>query len=102
MEARRGYCSEKIKKEVYIEILDKLGEMQKTVYDAVKSLQPCSNEDVAIYLKKFPNETIPRIYELRGLGLVIYAGEGKSARSGRKVSLWKTVPVNPQLSLFGR
>ncbi len=101
MKARKGYCSEKIRDEVYVELLDKLSGMQKKVYDAIKEIEPCSNEEVAMHLAKFPNETIPRINELRELGLVRFAGMKKSERTGRAVSLWKTVEVNSQLNLFG-
>ncbi len=101
MKARKGYCSEKVRDEVYVELLDKLSAMQRTVYDAIKEIQPCSNEDVAVHLGKFPNETIPRIYELRELGVIEFAGTKENPRTGRTVSLWRTVPVNPQLNLFG-
>ncbi len=101
MKVREGYYSEKVRDEIYIELLDKLSAMQRTVYDAIKKLQPCSNEDVAVHLGKFPNETIPRIKELRDLGAVRFAGVKENPRTGRPVSLWETTPVNPQLNLFG-
>ncbi len=99
MKYREGYCSEEIRNEAYAEILDNLSGMRKVVYNAIKELEPCTNEEVARHLGKYPHETIARINELRKIGLVIFAGKKKSERSGRSASLWRRAKVNPQLRI---
>jgi aspartate/glutamate racemase len=101
MKAREGYFSEKIRDIAYIEQLDKLGNMQRKVYDVIKKYQPCSTEFIAITLNVYPHQITPRVKELREMGLVYFYDIGQSPTSGKAVSLWKITRIDPQLRLFG-
>lgn len=101
MKVREGYYSEKNRNEAYVGLLDSLSKMQMQVYNIIKDYGPVSNEEIAKILKLYPNNITPRVYELRKLGLVEYSGESKAVSSNRSVSLWKIVPLNNQLQLFG-
>lgn len=100
MKTREGYYSEKIRDGRLEVIFDNINRMQYKVLKIIENNGPLSNEEIALIMKKYPHEITPRVKELREKGLVEYAGEGISKRSGAKVSLWKEAPPNAQTNLF--
>lgn len=99
MKIREGYIPEQVKIKNLGLILDELGRRQREVLEAIKRLQPCTNEDIAAELGRYPHTITPRVLELRQLGLVELAYEGKSS-SGRPVCYWKIKQENIQLNLI--
>ncbi len=100
MKEREGYYSEQLRNRSLESILDKLGDKQRDVYNIIVKWQPISNERIAEHLGIYPHQVTPRVYELREMGLVEFAGESISELSKRKVSLWRVNPEGKQLSLF--
>jgi len=100
MKVREGYYSEQIRNKSFEEILDILGERQKQVLLILKEYGKLSIEDIARLLDVYPHQVCPRIKELRELQLVEFAGESRSDRSKRKVSLWKLKQLPEQLRLL--
>lgn len=94
---REGYRSEQIRNEAFAYV--DLGKMQGKVLEAIRELQPISNDGIASHLGIYPHQVTPRVLELRELGLVEFCGEGFSGISKRKVSLWRINPNGTQLSL---
>lgn len=66
-----------------------VGNKQKEVYMAIERLGEANNKDIARLLGKEINTITPRVVELRSMGLVIWAGDAKDPRTGRKTSYWK-------------
>jgi len=66
-----------------------VGNKQKEVYKAIEMLGEANNKDIARLLGQEINTITPRVVELRSLGLVIWAGDAKDPRTGRKTSYWK-------------
>lgn len=99
MATRAGYFSEKIRNIAYIEQLDKLGNMQRKVYEVIKKYQPCSTEFIALTLNVYPHQVTPRVKELRDMNLIYFYDIGQSPTSGKAVSLWKTTKINLQYHL---
>ncbi|AFH47809.1 Hypothetical protein IALB_0095 [Ignavibacterium album JCM 16511] len=97
---REGYFSEKLRDIAYAEQIDKLGNMQRKVYDIIKKHGPCSTEFIAITLNCYPHQITPRVKELREMNLVYFYDIGVSPTSGKAVSLWKATKIDPQLKLF--
>lgn len=100
MKVREGYFSKKVRDIAYAGQLDKLGNMQRKVYDVIKKYGPCSTEFVAITLNCYPHTITPRVYELREMKLIELYDIGTSPTSGKAVSLWKCTKLDPQLKLF--
>ena len=99
MKTREGYFSEKVRKFSYATQLDKLGNMQRKVYNVIKTHGPCSTEAIAIILKVYPHTITPRVKELREKKLVYFYEIGVSPTSGKAVSLWKVTRIDPQYKL---
>ncbi len=99
MTVREGFYSEEIRNRSFEEILDHLGKIQKQVYDVIELLEPCSNEEIAKHLNKYPNCITPRVKELRELGLVEFCQKGKSKTTKKKVSLWKIIRPESQTEM---
>lgn len=89
MKIREGYYSEQIRNSAFSEIYSKLNEKQKNVFEIIFHNQPIYSEKIANLLGVYPHEISPRVLELRKLGIVEFAKEGKSDISNKKVSLWK-------------
>lgn len=100
MRERHGYRSEQNRNLALAMVLDSINAMQRKVYDTIVALGRCSNEDIAKELGVFPNQVTPRVYELREQKLVEYAGDAKSHRSGRTVTLWRASQLDNQYTLF--
>jgi len=98
MKEREGYKSEQIRDESFGE-LDGASKMQQVVYKCIMENAPISNETIGRKLKLRINSVTPRVKELRELGYVEFAGEGKSRTTGRKVSMWRPTPVQPQFQM---
>lgn len=100
MKTREGYHSEQIRNDALSSILDDLNERQRQVYNIIRKWQPISNERIAQHLNCHPHQVTPRVFELREMGIVEFAGESHSEISSRKVSLWRISPDGKQMSLF--
>ncbi len=98
MKVREGYYSEQIRNKSFAFV--NLNQRQKEVFEIIAKWQPISNESIADHLNVFPHQITPRVYELRELGMVEFAGEGQSRISNRKISLWRINTNGTQLSLF--
>jgi predicted transcriptional regulator len=72
----------------YKEIEPTLGERQKEVYLAIKSLVETDNLLLSRYLRLPINSITPRVLELRKLGLVKKVRVGKSIVTNRNVNFW--------------
>lgn len=97
MRQREGYRPEQIRNEAFAYV--DLGESQKKVLSVIEKWQPISNESIAKHLGVYPHQVTPRVLELRELGYVKFYAEGRSERSGKKVSLWVINPDGKQLEL---
>ena len=86
--------------QVKIHLLRNIYKLGGFVYNIIVKWQPISNERIAEHLGIYPHQVTPRVYELREMGLVEFAGESISELSKRKVSLWRVNPEGKQLSLF--
>ena len=99
MKTRSGYHSEQIRNLAYLDILELLNERQKVVYQIIVEFYPISTEEIAEILGVYPNYITGRVYELRDeLKLIELHGFGKSAKSGKSVSLWKPKQIDPQMA----
>lgn len=98
MREREGWKSEQIRNEAFF--YADINGNQKKVLEAIRMLQPVSNERIAEHLGWYPHQVTPRVLELRQLGYVEWAGESVSAISKRRVSLWRIKQDGKQLSLF--
>lgn len=98
MKAREGWHSEQVRNESFKEVLPELGELQREVYEVVRSNGRITTEQIAELTGRYVHSIAGRIHELRELGYVEFCGTAVSARSGRKVSLWRI--KNKQLNLF--
>lgn len=97
MREREGYKPEQIRNKAFAYV--DLSKRQKEVYNIIQKWQPISNESIASHLNLHPHQVTPRVLELRQMGYVTFAGEGKTA-DGRPFSFWKINPNGKQLTLF--
>lgn len=97
MREREGYKPEQVRNKA-LALVD-LNKRQQEVYDIIEKWQPISNESIAKHLGLYPHQVTPRVLELRQMGYLIFAGEGKTA-DGRPFSFWKINPEGTQLTLF--
>lgn len=73
----------------YREIYDKLGPKQAQVLNVFKGSQALTNMEVAEILGWSINRVTPRVYELRGEGLLKEAGKRHCSITGRLAIAWK-------------
>lgn len=99
MKVREGYYSEQIRDKNFGLILDELSNRQREVLEVIKQIGPCTSEQIAELLGRYPHTITPRVLELRKLDLVEYSHEGKSP-AGRPVSYWKIKRRVIQLNLI--
>lgn len=81
----------------YDDIIDKLPQARKEVFDVIKRRGEVSNEEIAEELKKYPHQITPRTGELRDLGLVEISSIGKSHRSKKSVCRWRVKPYQGKI-----
>ena len=98
MKARDGYYPEQIRNESLRETLPELGKLQQEVYDVVRASGPITTQAIAHRTGRYIHSITGRIFELRDMGYVEFAGSTVSPETGRKVSMWKV--TNKQLTLF--
>ncbi len=104
MKVREGYYSEQIRNNAFANV--HLSKRQLEVLEVIERWQPICNEDIADHLGVHPHQVTPRTLELRKLGLVQFAGTGKSRLSKveynyrQGVSLWMITKDLEQPSLF--
>jgi len=96
---REGYKPEQVRNKALFSVLDDLSRRQAEVYSIIEKFQPISNESIAKHLNVYPHQVTPRVLELRELGIVEWAGEGKTL-DNRPFSFWKINPNGKQLTLF--
>ena len=77
----------------YQEIRPRLGKKQKEVYKILKAARDThfyfSNCELAFFLNWPINTVVPRVKELRDLGLVVLSRKRLCERTGRLVMAWK-------------
>lgn len=96
---RPGYLSEITRNLSFEEIIEKLPEKRKAVYQTIKNYKyPISNERISDILNVPLHYVTPRTGELRDMELIEVTGYGISS-TGKKVALW--VIKEKQLEIFG-
>jgi len=87
-------------------VLRTIGKKQIEVLNAIKKIQPCSDQMIAEYLRYTINRVTGRRNELVTMGQIIECGKMKN-KYGRNVTIWKVLSkmVLPneviQTDLFG-
>lgn len=97
MKTREGYYPEQIRDQSLKDTLPELGKLQREVYEVICSGK-CTTEEIAERLGRYIHSITARVFELRDMGYVEYAGSVISPRSNRKVSQWQI--SQKQLNLF--
>jgi len=98
MKIREGYYPEQIRNDSLKETLPELGKLQSEVYEVISRTGRMTTEEIATALGRYVHSITARVFELRDMGYVEYAGFTISNKTNRKVSLWKT--TTKQLNLF--
>lgn len=70
-------------------IKDNIGAKQYQVLCAISILGECNNQELARHLGWEINRITPRVYELRGKGLVAESWREKDAVTGRLTNYWR-------------
>lgn len=63
---------------------------QKSVLNVIKALGQCTNEEVAIQLDKYPNQTSGRFTELKNKGQIVEVGTKKV--NGKTHTIYELAP----------
>jgi len=71
-------------------IQNNLGAKQYDVFCAISILGECNNQEIARHLGWEINRITPRVYELRGKGLVTESRRERDVVTGRLTNYWKT------------
>lgn len=98
MKTREGYYPEQNRDQSLKDTLPGLGKLQQEVYEVILCCGKCTTEQIAEILGRYIHSITTRVFELRDLGLVKYAGNTISEKTRRKVSLWEI--DQKQLTLF--
>lgn len=98
MKIREGYLSEQIRNNSLKDTLPELGELQAEVLEHIRQAGKATTEEIAVALGRYVHSVTARVFELRDMGYVEFAGSCVSKKTNRKVSLWK-IKTN-QLKLF--
>ena len=75
----------------YINILENLGEKQRIVYQAIRSLKSANNYMIANHLSLKINQVTGRVFELREFGVVRENKRDTCPETGQLTSFWKVV-----------
>lgn len=97
MKVREGYYPEQNRNQSLKDTLPELGRLQREVLDVITS-GTCTTEEIAEKLGKYVHSITGRVFELREMGYVEFAGSTVSEKTRRTVSLWKV--SQKQLKLF--
>lgn len=97
MKTREGYYPEQNRNQSLKDTLPELGKLQREVYEVISSGK-CTTEEIADKLGKYVHSITGRVFELRDMGYIEYAGSVISGKTNRKVSQWKI--SQKQLKLF--
>lgn len=97
MKVREGYYPEQNRSQSLKDTLPELGRLQREVLDVITS-GTCTTEEIAEKLGKYVHSITGRVFELREMGYVEFAGSTVSEKTRRTVSLWKV--SQKQLKLF--
>lgn len=98
MKTREGWYPEQNRNDSLEDTIPQLGTLQAEVYNAVRSAGKCTTEEIATKLGRYVHSITARVFELRDMGYVEFAGTIKSDKTKRRVSLWKV--TTQQLKLF--
>ena len=66
-----------------------ISKRQAQVYEAIMTLEKCTNRQIAQALGWDINRVTGRVSELREKHVIIYAGDYKDSETNRTVNLWK-------------
>lgn len=98
MKTREGYYPEKIRDQSLKDTLPELGRLQTEVLDIIRAAGEITTEEIATRTGRYVHSITARVFELRDMGYVEFAGSVISNKTKRKVSLWKIKAH--QLNLF--
>lgn len=97
---REGWHSEQIRNQSLKDILTDLKGLQLEVYNIIKENEPITTEGISDKSGRRVHSITARVFELREMKCVEFAGHTVSGTTGRKVSLWKTKVCGTQLQLL--
>jgi len=73
----------------YADVLEQLGERQKEVFRVLRELKTANNTMIAEKIGLPINSVVPRIYELRKMGVVIFYKKDLCPITNKKTIFWK-------------
>ena len=73
----------------YADVLENLGERQSLVFSTLRTLKFASNFQLSKVLRLPVNQIVPRIYELRSMGVVMFYKKDICPETKKKVVYWK-------------
>mgnify|MGYP000265220147 CR=1 FL=1 len=77
--------------ESYVKVLESLGKRQMVVLKAIDKIEPCNNTQIANYLNLPINTVVPRVYELRKMGIVKLNKIDVCPTTKRRSMFWERV-----------
>ena len=85
--------------QAYADIMPELPDRQRQVYEFIcRHGKSVTNGEIAYYTGLAINVVTPRSYELRQLGMILFAGKRPCVITGRMCMTWK--PAGEQGELF--
>jgi len=75
--------------DAYKVLQPELGRLQQEIYDVIVENPGMSNHDIARYKNMEINRVVPRVKELRELGLVVFSNYKQDRITKRTVMCWK-------------
>jgi predicted ArsR family transcriptional regulator len=83
----------------FIEILDKLPEKRKKVYNLIKKLEPVSARQICNMYNQRANEIQPRFTELVNSGHIVECGTINDERSGKPNSIYRATTEQEMVAI---
>lgn len=88
--------------ETYKNIIEKLPNSRKVVYEVIYQLGYSSLDEVCFNLNKTKNELSGRITELKYFGLIKEVSDGISSRSNNKVTVYSCTTQEERISIVNK
>lgn len=87
--------------EAYSKIIPKLPDSRKTVWECLlRHPEGMTNKELAVELKKDPNQITGRIFELRNLGLVKFYMKRRDRYTTYMAEVWVALPQSQQIAFW--
>lgn len=77
--------------EAYMDIHERLGDMQRMILNTIKVYPGVSNKDLSCILNLPINSITPRVKELRAYGMVEFSHYKIDRRTRKRVMTWEAV-----------